>query len=78
MVVPKNNGKLRVCINLKKINVATIKDHYSLPSTYHFIERVAEEKDYSFLDGFLGYNQISIDLKDQHKMAFALEQGIFA
>ena len=31
-----------------------------------------------FLDGFSGYNQVSIDPKDQHKTAFATEWGIFA
>ena len=31
VVVPKKNGKLRVCVNLKKVNAATIRDHYPLP-----------------------------------------------
>ena len=63
VVVPKKKGKLRVCINLKKVNAAPIRDHYLLPITDHVIERVAREEAYSFLDGFLGYNQISIDPK---------------
>lgn len=29
--VPKKNGKLRVCVNLKKVNASTIRDHYPLP-----------------------------------------------
>ena len=64
VVVPKKNGKLRVCINLKKVNAATIRDHYSLPITDHVIERVAHAEAYSFLDGFSKYNQISINPKD--------------
>ena len=75
VVVPKKNGKLRVCINLKKVNAATIRDHYPLPITDHVIERVAGAEAYNFLDGFSGYNQISIDPKDQHKMAFESKQG---
>ena len=71
VVVPKKKGNLRVCINLKKVNVAIIRDHYPLPIIDHVIERVAREEAYRFLDGFLGYNQISIDARDQHKMAFA-------
>ena len=31
VVVPKKNGKLRVCVNLKKVNAATIRDNYPLP-----------------------------------------------
>lgn len=65
VIVPKKNGKLRVCVNLKKVNAATIRDHYPLPITDHVLERVAGKKAYSFLDGFSRYNQVSIDPKDQ-------------
>ena len=64
VVVPKKNGKLRVCVNLKKVNAATIRDNYPLPITEHVLERVARKEAYSFLDGFSGYNQVSIALKD--------------
>lgn len=76
--VPKKNGKLRVCVNLKKVNAATIRDHYPLPLTEHVLERVAGKQAYSFLDGFSGYNQVSIKQEDQHKTAFATEWGIYA
>ena len=62
--VPKKNGKLCVCVNLEQVNAATIRDNYPLPSTDHVIERVASKAAYSFLDGFFGYNQVSIDPKD--------------
>ena len=65
-------------MNLKKVNAATVRDHYPLPIIDHVLERVAGKEAYSFLDGFLGYNQVSIDAKDQHKTTFATEWGIFA
>ena len=65
-------------MNLKKLNAATIQDNYPLPIIDHVLERVAGTEAYSFLDGFLGYNQVSIDPKDQHKIAFATGWGIFA
>ena len=78
MVVPKKNGKLRVCVNLKKLNAATIRDNYPLPITDHVLERVAGKQAYSFLDGFFGYNQLGIAVEDQYKTAFATEWGIYA
>ncbi|MCO5552095.1 hypothetical protein L7F22_005605 [Adiantum nelumboides] len=78
VVVPKKNKKLRVCVNLKKVNAATIRDNYPLPITDHVIERVASREAYSFLDGFSRYNQLAIKSEDQHKTAFATEWGIFA
>ncbi|MCO5583534.1 hypothetical protein L7F22_037445 [Adiantum nelumboides] len=77
VVVPKKNGKLRVCVNLKKVNAATIRDNYPLSITEHVLERVAG-KEACFLDGFSGYNQLLIDPKDEYKTAFATEWGIFA
>ena len=62
VVVPKKSEKLRVCVNLKKVNAATIRDNYPLPITEHVLERVAGKEAYSFLDGFSGYNQVSIAL----------------
>ena len=45
--------------------------------TDHVLEWVTGKQAYSFLDGFLGYNQVSIAPHDQHKIAFAMEWGIF-
>lgn len=78
MVVPKKNGKLRVYVNLKKLNAATIRDNYPLPITDHVIERVAGKRAYSFIDCFSAYNQMALKLEDQFKTAFAMEWGIFA
>lgn len=33
VIINKKNGKIRVCVNLKKVNAAMRKDHYSLPFT---------------------------------------------
>ena len=53
-----------MCVDLKKVNAATVRDHYPLPFTEHVLERVAGHEAYSFLNGFSRYNQVSIDLKD--------------
>ena len=65
-------------MNLKQVNAVTIQDNYPLPITHHVLEMVACKESYSFLDGFFGYNQVSIAIEDQHKIAFSIEWGIFA
>jgi hypothetical protein len=52
VVVPKKNGKLRMCIYFKKLNATTKKDQYPLPFTYEVLNIVAWYETYSFLDGY--------------------------
>ena len=76
VVAPKKNGKLRVSIDLKKVNAATCHDHLS--SSEHVLKRVAGKEAYSFLDGYSSYNQISVVEEDQPKTTFIIEYGLFA
>nr|GEV15832.1 reverse transcriptase domain-containing protein [Tanacetum cinerariifolium] len=58
----------RVCIDYRKLNDATRKDHFSLPFMDQILERLARNEFYCFLDGFSGYFQISIDPQDQERL----------
>nr|GEV17339.1 reverse transcriptase domain-containing protein [Tanacetum cinerariifolium] len=68
----------RVCIDYHKLNEATHKDHFPLPSIDQMLERLAGNQHYCFLDGFSGYFQIPIDLKDQEKTTFTYPYETFA
>ncbi|GJY70321.1 hypothetical protein Tco_0474024 [Tanacetum coccineum] len=45
----------RVCIDYRKLNEATAKDHFPLPFMDQILERLAGNKYFCFLDGFSGY-----------------------
>ena len=66
----------RVCIDYRKLNNATRKDHYHLLFIDQMLERLAGH--YYFLDGYSGYNQIAIALKDQDKTTFTCPYGTFS
>nr|GFC13725.1 reverse transcriptase domain-containing protein [Tanacetum cinerariifolium] len=68
----------RVCIDYRKLNEATKKDHFPLPFMDQKLERLAGNEYYCFLDGFSGYFQIPIDPKDQEKTTFTCPNGTFA
>jgi hypothetical protein len=70
VVVPKKNGKLKFCVDFKKLNMITNKDPYPLPFINKVINIMANHEVYPLLDKFLGYCQIYIMFKDQHKIAF--------
>lgn len=57
----------RVCIDYRKLNAVTRKDHFPLPFMDQILERIAGHEYYCFLDGYSGYNQIEIALEDQEK-----------
>ena len=54
----------RVCIDFRKLNAVTKKDHFPLPFLDQVLERVAGHDYYCFLDGYSDYFQIAIALED--------------
>ncbi|CAL8993344.1 unnamed protein product, partial [Prunus brigantina] len=60
----------RVCIDYRKLNTATSKDHFPLPFIDRMLERLDGHSHYCFLDGYSGYNQIAIAPEDQEKTTF--------
>ena len=78
VIVKKKNGKLRICVDYRRLNKKTLKDHFPLPFINTLLEEVAGHEMYSFMDGYSGYNQVSIDPADWHKTAFTTSWGTFA
>ncbi|KAM5555299.1 hypothetical protein ABKV19_023282, partial [Rosa sericea] len=68
----------RVCIDYRKLNTTTRKDHFPLPFIDQMLERLAGHSFYCFLDGYSGYNQIAIAHDDQEKTTFTCPFGTFA
>ena len=68
----------RMCIDYRRLNEATRKDHFPLAFMDQMLERLAGQSFYCFLGGYSGYNQIAVDPKDQEKTAFTCPFGVFA
>ena len=77
VVVPKKNGKLRICVDFRKLNEQTIKDPFPIPFTDTMLDQVAGYEMYSFVDGYSGYNQVSLAPEDREKTTFITEWGAF-
>ena len=60
VIVPKKNGKWRVCVDYRALNNATQNDHFPLPFIDQVLDNLAGKNIFSFLDGFSGYNQMKI------------------
>ena len=55
---------LRVCIDYRRLNEVTRKDHFPLPFIDQLLERISGHPFYCFLDGYSGYFQIEIIVED--------------
>ena len=52
VLVKKKNGQLRVCIDYRKLNKCTEKDHFPLPFVNTILEEVAGYELYTFINGY--------------------------
>ena len=68
----------RVCIDYRRLNEVTRKDHFPLPFMYQLLERISGQPFYCFLDGYLGYFQIEIAAEDQENTTFTCPFGTYA
>ena len=68
----------RICIDYRKLNKKTRKYHFPFPFLDHMLDRLAGHEYYCFLDGYLGYNQITISSEEQEKTTFTCSYGTFS
>ena len=54
--VPKKDGKVRMCVNYRDLNLASPKDNFLLPYIDTLIDNTAINMLFSFMDEFLSYN----------------------
>ena len=85
-LVPNEKNKLvpmrvqngwRMCIDFRKLNANTRKDHFPIPFIDEMLERLAGKSFFCFLDGFYDYYQIVVAQEDQEKTTFTCPFGTF-
>ncbi len=77
VAAPKRNGKIRWCVDYRRLNDVTIKDTYPLPLIEDNLARLAGSKVFSCLDGAGAFHVISIKQEDRPKTAFSTPFGLF-
>ena len=72
----KKNGKLRVYIDFRDLNKATLMDGYPMPIADMLVDAAAGHKVIIFVDSNTGYNQIFMAEEDITKIAFRCPSAI--
>jgi hypothetical protein len=73
--VKKKDGKLRFCIDLRKVNAATIKNTAPMPLPNELMDEVRDSKVFTKLDLKNGYHLFRIKKGDEWKTAFNTHRG---
>ena len=75
VMVKKENGKWRMCVDFTDLNKPCPKDPFPMPRIDQLVDATVDHPQMSFLDAFQGYRQIPLALDDQKKTAFVTPIG---
>ena len=77
VMVKKSSEKWRMCVDFIDLNNACPKDSFPLPRIDQLVDSTIGHKLLTFMDAFLGYNQILMKEEDQEKTAFVTSQSLY-
>ena len=66
LFAPKKNGKLRLCVDYRRLNRQTLRDCYPTPVASDWIARTRSSRMFSKLDLQSGFHQLLIREGNQH------------
>ena len=56
VLVRKKNGDIRLCVDFRNLNIASLEDNYGLPNMEAMLQQVTNCELFSMMDGFSRYN----------------------
>ena len=77
LFVKKKNGKLRLCVDYRKLNRVTVKNKYPLPRIEDLFDQLNGACYFSKIDLRSGYHQLRVRDSDIPKNAFRTRYGHF-
>ena len=75
VLAAKKDGTYRFCLDFRKLNLVTIKEHFPIPRIEDMIDALAGAKFFSTLDLISAYHAFEIHPTDREKTAFSTKQG---
>src|ERR1043165_6966469 len=77
VLVRKKDGKIRFCVDFRKINSITKKDKYPLPNIEEIMDLLGNAQWFATMDLASGYWQVKIADEDIEKTAFSIAYGLY-
>ena len=77
VLVPKKDEKVCMCVDYRDLNKASPKVDFSSPHIDVLVDNIVKASVFSFMDDFLGYNQIKMAPEDMEKTTSMTPCGTF-
>ena len=77
IAVPKPNGAVRLCTDLRKVNATTQTLPFYMPTTDEIVDVIGQSKVISNLDLTKGFLQVKMKVSDKEKTTFICHRGKF-
>jgi hypothetical protein len=78
ILVPKKDGKCRMCVDYTSLNKAWLKDLFPLPRIDEVVDLTAECELLCFLDAYSIYHHVPLTKADQPVTTFITSSVVFA
>ena len=75
LLVPKKDGRLRVCVDYRHLNSITVKNRYPIPRISELRDRLAKARYFTKLDLRGAYSQVRMKEGEEWKTAFRTRYG---
>ena len=77
VVVPKVNGDIRLCVDMRRANEAVIRERYAIPTIDDILTDLNQSQVFSKLDIKWAYHQIELDPSSREITTFQTHKGNF-
>ena len=77
VVVPKPNGNIRLCLDMRRANEAIVRERHQIPKVEEILPELHNAKYFSKIDLKEGYHQIELAEESRHITTFLTHEGCF-
>ena len=77
VVIPKNDGDVRICVDMRRANEAVIRERHPIPTVEELLHKLNGSTVFSKLDLKWGFHQIVLDEGSRHITTFTTHRGLF-
>ena len=77
VVIPKDNGDIRLCLDMRVANGAVLRERHPIPTIDEVLHDMNESSVFSKLDIEWAYHQVELDEKSREITTFVTHKGLY-